>query len=182
MKGEIFNLLESFVCENFGEEQFERIYDAALPLMITKEPFVGPSTYPDSDFLNLVGETIAQLEITLDEGARAFGKYCFPRLGSKIPGYLTQFSHPKDFLLTLHDVIHVEVKKILLNSEPPEFRYEDLGDNTLVMIYRSKRKLYSFAEGLFDGVAEYFQVPIQVVRTVTDPLNGECRFELKFDS
>ncbi len=180
MKGEIFNLFETFVSENFGEETFENVYDASHPKLSTQDPYVGPGTYPDSDFFTLVTEAVSQLGITLERAAYAFGKYCFPKLVAKIPGYIDQHDHPKAFLLTVHDVIHVEVKKVFQNAQPPEFSYEDPSENELVMIYRSKRKLYSFAEGLFEGVAEHYGVPIKVNRTVISEQDGICRFELTF--
>jgi len=180
MKGEIFNLFEAFVTETFGQEQFELIFEAVHGKLSTQEPFVGPGTYPDTDFFAVVGEAISQLGVSLEEAAHAFGKYCFPKLAAKMPQYVEAHTHPKEFLLTLHDVIHVEVKKVFKDAAPPDFTYEEPSADKLIMIYRSKRKLYSFAEGLFEGVSNHFQVPIDVRRNIVSEENGECRFELTF--
>ncbi|MCB0331163.1 MAG: heme NO-binding domain-containing protein [Bdellovibrionales bacterium] len=180
MKGEIFNLFECFISESFGDETFESILDSAQPELSTQEPFIGPGTYPDQDFFSIVKAAINHTGLPLEKAAFLFGKYCFPHLGRKIPGYLNQFSHPKDFLLTLDKVIHVEVRKVFKNAEPPEFSYEDPGPNELIMIYRSKRKLYAFAEGLIQGVAEHFQTSITIQRTIIDMEEGQCIFHLKF--
>jgi len=181
MKGEIFNILEDFVVENWGEEVFEEIYDNIHNNLITKEPFVGPGTYPDSDFMSMVNATVEKLGVPLDQAMHAFGKYCFPRLGAKMPGYVEGFDHPKDFLKTVGDVIHVEVKKVFKDANPPDFKYRDPAPDKLVMIYQSKRKFYDFLEGLLAGTADHFNTEISVKREIvaTEP-DEICEFELTF--
>ena len=78
MKGVIFNYLEEFITENWGEEKYEEIL-GECPLK-TKEPFVGPGTYPDTDLLAIVSKTVEKLGITLPDALRSFGKFCFPKL------------------------------------------------------------------------------------------------------
>lgn len=180
MKGEIFNLFEDFVTENFGEEKFEEIFELVHTKLITKEAFVGPGTYPDSDFLAIVQEAVRSLGLTLEEGAFEFGRYCFPKLANKMPLYVDSHQDPKSFLLTLHDVIHVEVKKVMKDANPPEFTYEDTSPNHLAMTYKSKRKLYSFVEGLIQGVATHFDVKIKTERDVLCHEEGRCKFNLTF--
>ena len=183
MKGEIFNLLEVFIVENWGQETFEEIFEEVHAKLATKEPFVGPGTYPDSDLFAIAGSAAAKLNISLPEALRAFGKFCFPKLALKVPQFVSPFHHPKDFLLTLHNVIHVEVKKLYKDAEPPNFFYRDPAPSQLVMIYDSRRKLYDFVEGLLDGVSDYFKVPIQVRRTpVMQDGKEMCEFLLTFGS
>lgn len=181
MKGEIFNLFEEFIVKNWGADVFEDIYEAVHANLHTKEPFVGPGTYPDSDFLLIVSSATQKVGVPLHEAVHAFGKFCLPKLVSKMPQYVENHSHPKTFLLTIHDIIHVEVRKVFKDATPPDFTYRDPAPNKLVMIYNSKRKLYDFVEGLLDGVSEYFEVPITYTRTVTSTNGAEvCEFELTF--
>jgi hypothetical protein len=93
---------------------------------------------------------------------------------------MTDFAHPKPFLLSIHDVIHVEVKKVFSGATPPDFTYEDPAEDQLVMIYHSKRKMYDFVEGIIQGAAKHFGVPITCERTIVDPDQGVCRFHLTF--
>ena len=69
--------------------------------------FVGRGTYPDEDLYELVSKTSAKLDIPLPYALRAFGKFAFPKLTEKVPGWLVNHAHPKDFLLTLNDIVHV---------------------------------------------------------------------------
>ena len=181
MKGEIFNLFEEFVVENWGTEVYEEVYEALYSGLITKDPFVGPGTYPDSDFFAIVVKVAEKLNVPLDKAIHAFGKFCFPKLVSKMPRYVDNHVHPKTFLQTLHDVIHVEVKKVYRDATPPDFSYRDPAPNKLVMIYKSKRKLYDFVEGQVEGVSEYFKVPIAYTRKVISENGSDaCEFELTF--
>lgn len=164
MKGVVFNLFEQFISQNWGEEIYEQIL--AESSIETAEPFVGPGTYPDADFLAIVVKATETVGVELPVAIRAFGKFCFPKLAEVFPHFVQTHQHPKAFLKTIDSVIHVEVRKLFKDAETPEFRYEDPGPQQLVLIYKSPRKLYEFAEGLLEGVSEYFQSPIQYTRTV----------------
>ena len=83
MKGVIFNMLEEFTVETFGEETFEDVLDEAE--LITTEPFVGPGTYPDEDLIALVTTLIKKVDMPLPDAVRAFGHWLFPRLAERIP-------------------------------------------------------------------------------------------------
>ena len=52
MKGIIFNIAESFIVENHGEDVFDDII--ANCQLETKEPYVGPGTYSDNDMLEIL--------------------------------------------------------------------------------------------------------------------------------
>ncbi len=181
MKGEIFNLLEDFIIQNMGVETYEDIHKECAPSLQTKEPFVGPGTYPDSDFMEIFGAVLRKGQLVASSASRAFGRFCFPRLLARLPGYAEQCGDPKTFLRSIHDVVHVEVRKVYRDAEPPQFTYRDKGPDCLVMIYKSKRKLYDFFEGLIEGVSDYYRIPISISRTIVPKDDGEvCEFELTF--
>ncbi len=179
MKGVVFNLFEQFVVDNWGDDVYEAILEETT--LVTTEPFVGPGTYPDEDFLALVIKATEKLNVPLPDAVRAFGKFCFPKLADVFPNFVNMHTHPKDFLKTIDSVIHVEVRKLFKDAQTPAFRFEDPSPQKLVLIYESPRKFYEFAEGLLDGVSDYFKTPIQHSRTVSTE-NGQefARFELTF--
>ncbi|PCH68201.1 MAG: hypothetical protein COC01_04155 [Bacteroidetes bacterium] len=158
MKGIIFNLLEEFITENHGEETYDEIIGNCT--LQTKEPFVGPGTYPDEDLLEIVGKTTEKLGISADVALKAFGKFAFHKLAAIFPNFLESYSNPKDFLKSVESVIHVEVKKMYKDAYTPTFIYTDLAPDKLIIQYHSKRKLYALMEGLIDGVGEHFNTTI----------------------
>ena len=159
MKGVVFNLVESFICDGWGEDKYEEIL-SLCPLK-TKEPFVGPGTYPDSDLMLMVTKAAEILGVEVEDAVRAFGHYCFPKLSAKLPELVARHDHPFDFLMSVEDAIHVEVRKLMPNALTPSFRYRREDETHMVLEYRSPRKLCAFLEGLLDGVAEHFKVEIR---------------------
>jgi hypothetical protein len=181
MKGEVFNLLEEFIVHNSSEDTALNFLEDAAPNLITQEPFIGPGTYPDSDFQYLLTGAVFLLKLPLESTIRQFGKFCFPRLIRKVPEFINVHSNPKSFLATLHSVVHVEVKKLYADARPPDFEYFDNGPNRAIMHYRSQRKFHAFAEGLFEGLAEHFNMQVRYTRTaVVEGADSYIRFELEF--
>ncbi len=161
MKGTIFNILEEFICDKFGDETYEDILEEVTPVLIEKGPFIGPGTYPDSDFLKLVGGLLEKKGIAPEKGIRALGEYSFEKLLEKLPVSINQFNTPKDLILGLNDVIHIEVKKLYEDADLPYFEYEELNEKVLIVKYYSSRKLYPFVEGLLDGLVKYMGIPFE---------------------
>lgn len=179
MKGIIFNLLEDFIVDGWGEERFEQVM-TGCPLH-TKGPFVGPGTYPDSDLFAIVERTTAELGIATPAALRAFGRYAMPRLAARFEAFVRDHDHPKSFLCTVDGIIHVEVRKLFENAEPPRIRFEDTGPRELVLHYQSKRKLCALFEGLLDGTADYFGVPFtREQKSCMSEGAPTCEFALRF--
>ena len=125
--------------------------------------------------------TCGKLNVTPEQALRSFGKFAFPELNRYAPMATKNITHPLPFLLALHDVIHVEVRKMMDEASPPDFTYERPAPDELIMHYHSNRQLCYLMEGLLDGVADHFQVPIQHKQTAcTHRGDQTCVFSLKF--
>ncbi len=180
MKGIIFNALEEFICENWGDDKYEKIL--SLCPLVTKEPFVGPGTYPDADLTTIATKAADILGVPLDDALRAFGRFTFGKLVAKFPSFMESSSSARDFLLIVNSVIHVEVKKLYPGAVTPEFTYEDLSESQLIMVYHSNRKLCSLMEGLIDGVGEHFNTAIHQQQTQCMHHGDDvCKFDLRFE-
>ena len=181
MKGVIFNVVESFVIENFGDDVWDEVLDNCE--LKTQEPFVGPGTYPDEDLIEIATKTVERVEVPLPDALRAIGKYGFPKLAAMVPQLVSSHEHPKPFLLSVHDVIHVEVRKLHETAETPDFRYAQDAPDHLAIEYHSRRGLCHLMAGLLDGVEDHFGVPFEQVQSacVHDGA-AHCRFELRFSA
>lgn len=179
MKGIIFNLLEGFICEGWSEEVYDEIL-SMCPLH-TREPFVGPSTYPDADLLAIVAAATEKLGVTTDQALHAFGEYAFPHLVRKFPVFVEGHHHPKTFLKTIDDVIHVEVRKFFRDATPPRVTFVDPGPDELLLIYESRRRMCSLATGLLQGCSRFFRTPIDSRETQCMKSGSPtCHFALTF--
>lgn len=180
MKGVMFNVFEAFVIERFGDDAYEVLLDSSL--LLTGEPFVGPGTYPDTDFVELIDKASRQFNLSTPDLLRTFGRFCLFRLVSKMPELLHGHT-AKSFLLSVEDVVHVEVRKLYADALTPTFRYQDLSPTRLSIHYRSPRRLCYLMEGLLDGVGEYFGTTI-TRRQLQCMLEGAeyCVFDLEFSA
>lgn len=179
VKGVVFNLLEEFVTEQWGEDAYEEILNRC-PLK-NGAVFVGPETYPDADLAVIVTEACRQLGVAPDSALRAFGRFMFPRLAGKFPVFVKDHTHPRAFLKTIHQVIHVEVRKLMRDADPPDIRWSEPNDRDLVLTYSSRRGMCALMEGLLEGTADYFKTPIGITHTrCTRHGSPSCEFVLTF--
>lgn len=179
MKGVVFNLLESFVTENWGYEKYEEIL-SLCPLQ-TREPFVGPGTYPDADLMTIAAKASERLGVPLPAALRAFGRYCFPRLAAKVPTLVAPYKNACSFLQSVEPVIHVEVRKLMPQAVTPTFQYRQPEADVLVVDYSSQRKLCSLMEGLLDGLGDHFGEVIEHHQArCLHRGDSACEFHIKF--
>ncbi len=180
MKGEIFNIFEQFITDNFSADTFDSIHDDAKSKLVTQEPFVGPGTYPDADFFALVVSAVAILKLQLGSAVKAFGKYCFPRLASKVQEHIANVRRPAELLTILDGLIHVEVRKLYAGARPPRFTVLASQGDYIKVRYQSSRKLYDFVEGIIEGAANFYGFEASIVRQLIDADSGTCDFEITF--
>ncbi len=152
MKGIVFNLLEDSVAESHGEDTWDALLDSAG----LDGAYTALGNYDDAELLALVGEVCRHQGAPADEVLRAFGRRALPALAGRYPEFFTPHASVKPFLLTLDDVIHREVVKIDPGARPPRMWFEDPAPDTLVLHYRSERRLCAFAEGMIEGAAAHY--------------------------
>ncbi len=178
MKGIIFNIFEAFVCQHFGENAYEVLLDSCL--LQTREPFIGPGTYADADLIEFITKASLQFNIPTPELLRTFGRFVLPRFAKKMPTLLENHT-AKSFLLSVQDIVHVEVHKLYPEAVTPVFHYEDPASNRLLIHYHSPRCLCHLMEGLLDGVGHHFSTNIEQsqLQCMHDGADS-CIFDLVF--
>lgn len=177
MKGIIFNLLQETVSQEFGEDTWDQLLSAAD----LDGAYTTLGNYPDEDLFKLVGAASAALKLPPEAIVRWFGVKALPILAKKYPAFFDRHQSTRPFILTLNGIIHPEVKKLYPGADTPDFDFDTSSPETLVMIYRSKRKLCHLAEGLIEGAAGQFNE----VASIQHPEcmhRGDtcCRLELSF--
>ena len=177
MKGVVFNIFESFLNEVGGEDFFDDLLDEVE--LETKEPFVGPGTYPDADLMTLFIAAVGKLNIPPEDALRSFGKFLFGQLYATHPQY-AEGHNLRSFLLSIHDVIHVEVRKLYPEAVTPDFVYEELTDNKLKMTYQSPRRLWHLASGLIEACSEQFNEAIELEMECSSTDQDTCDFIITF--
>ena len=152
MKGIVFNLLEQVVTEEFSADAWDDILDASG----SQGAYTAVGSYPDEEFMGLVATASGQLDTPVDDLVRWFGTKAVPHFARLYPQFFAPFTDTRAFVLTLNDVIHPEVRKLFPGADVPTFDFSTPDDHSVVIGYRSARKLCSFAEGLVEGAAAHF--------------------------
>lgn len=177
MKGIVFSLFGSLVEEKFGLEQWDRVLEQTQ--LESGGIYTSVGTYPDDEFIALVTALSENTGIMVEELVKTFGQYAFHKLVTFYPIFV-EGKKIKEFLLSVHDVVHVEVLKLYSEAILPRFEYEDLQENSLVMKYYSSRNLPQFAHGLILGASEYFKVPLDVKYKFIEGDDSHYRFMINF--
>lgn len=179
MKGMVFNIFSDLVSDQFGLDVWDALIDRTNPA--SGAIYSGVDVYPDGELMAYVAELSELTATPAADLVRAFGMYTMHRFTRIHPEFLEGHS-AKTFLESVHDIIHVEVKKLHPDALLPDFQYESSSENDLTMIYSSPRKLCYLAEGLIKGAGEIFSQGIEIQHNICMH-NGaaHCRLELDFE-
>jgi hypothetical protein len=159
MKGVIFNLLASAVCDEHGEDMWDELLDRAG----LEGAWTSVGSYPHQDLLRVTAEAAAMWGWTQDDVIRWFGRAAIPRLAAAFPAFFAGHGSTFPFLRTLNDVHHLEVLKVYPDADLPVFAFDPpREDHVLTMRYSSARALCAFGEGLIRGAGDHFGEALSV--------------------
>jgi hypothetical protein len=177
VKGIVFNLLETVVQREFGEEKWDQLLEAAG----LEGAYTSVGSYDDADMIKLVQAASGALDLPPDAILRWFGRKAMPILAKTYPHFFGPYQNTRSFLLTLNSIIHPEVRKIYPGADVPEFDFSSSSDDELTMGYRSRRKLCALAEGFIEGAADHFAERVGFDHSKCMHRGDEkCVIEMKF--
>lgn len=160
MKGVVFNLLQEVVSAEYGEDTWDSLLDAAE----LDGAYTSLGSYPDAELGRLVVAASQALRLPADDVVRWFGRNTMPLFAERYPALFTKHANSRSLLLGLNDVIHPEVRKLYPGADTPEFAYDASSPDTLLMEYRSERRLCAFAEGLIYGAGDHYGETVEIAR------------------
>jgi hypothetical protein len=159
MKGIVFNLLEEVVRAEYGEDTWDDLLDRAG----LDGTYTSLGGYPDSDLMKLVAAASTALDLPPDAVVRWFGRKAIPLLRDRYPGFFAPHTSTRSLLLTLNSIIHPEVRKVYPGADVPICELDSLvDDDTMLMGYRSSRRLCALAEGFIEGSAEHYGEDVEI--------------------
>lgn len=118
--------------------------------------YTSVGTYAPGEMVNLVTELSQQTNVPVPDVLRTFGRYLFQTFLKSYQHFITAAPDAFTFLGSVHDYIHVEVKKLYPDAELPHFTVEYPDAHTLRMIYQSNRKMADLAYGLIEGALDHY--------------------------
>jgi len=162
MKGIVFTEFFEMVEEKFSPAVADAMIEACdLP---SGGIYTAVGTYDHEEMVQLVVQLSAATGIAVPDLLRAFGQHLFGRFFAFYPQFFDGVTSSFDFLESIENHIHVEVRKLYPDAELPSFDCDTSAPDRLSLIYRSKRPFADFAEGLIRGCIAHFGEPIDMVR------------------
>ncbi|MGY4711840.1 heme NO-binding domain-containing protein [Mycolicibacterium sp. CBM1] len=152
MKGIIFNLLEDVVIAGHGDQAWEDLLDRAG----LDGVYTSLGSYDDAEMMRLVAAAGTELSLTDDEVLRWFGRRAIPFMSERWPAFFSAHQHTVPFLRTLNSVIHPEVRKLYAGAYCPHFDFTSAADGSLLIGYRSQRRLCGLAHGFILGAGDHY--------------------------
>ena len=179
IKGIIFNLLEEIVREEHGEDAWDDLLDAAD----LDGVYTSLGNYPDEQMHRLVAAAAAALNLSAEDVLVWAGRRTLPLMAGRFPHFFDAHTTTRSFLLTLNSMIHPEVRKLYPGANTPEFDFDASDPDTLVMHYRSARRLCAYAQGLVEGAAEHYgQKAIFTQSACLHRGDPACIFQISFSA
>jgi hypothetical protein len=160
MKGVIFNLAEQVVTDAYGADVWDDVLDQAG----LEGAYTSLGSYPDADLTALVTATAVRLGVEPAVVVKTVGEGAMPVLAQRYPEFFSAHTSTRPFLLTLNDIIHPEVRKLYPGADVPEFGFEAVGEDVLLLRYKSHRKLCALAEGFVTGAATHYRETVQITQ------------------
>ena len=175
MKGIIFTTFNDMVEQQVGIEVWDQILDSVNP--DSGGVYTAVEDFPDSELFDMVQELSDRTGQPVLDLVKAFGQYLFHVLAVKHAVFVEDKPDFIEFLKSVEDVIHKEVEKLYPNPNLPSLEWEQLSESSLVLYYKSPRKLCHLADGLIKGAAEHYGVDYTLEHEVCmHDGSDHCRF------
>ncbi|NJO36562.1 MAG: hypothetical protein HC871_01775 [Rhizobiales bacterium] len=124
---------------------------------------VGP--YDHAEIVTLVHNLSTETGLGCDELLHAFGKHLFGRFVQAFPAFFEGQRDAFQFLQSVEDQIHVEVRKLYPDAELPSLDAIQQEPNHLKIVCRSDRSMGTLAHGLIEGCIQHFAALIEIRRS-----------------
>ncbi len=178
MKGIVFTEFLDMVENQFGYEVVDHIIEVSD--LESKGVYTAVGTYPHSEVVALL--TNLSKKVQLDPGTllKEFGKHLFDTFLRAYPQFFNSVDNLFDFLASIDNHIHVEVKKLYPDAALPKFDTHISDDKkTMNMTYRSERSMSVLAEGLIEKSMDHFKEPCEFSSTNLKEDGSVVEFILK---
>lgn len=177
MKGVVFATFLDLIESEFGLSTVDAMLEKAETS--TQGVFTSAGTYPSSDMTKMVDVLSELTKAPKGDLYRHFGKHLFFVLKGGYPIFFEKATGALDFMATINNYIHVEVRKLYPDADLPYFDIEAHTEDRLIMVYRSHRCMSDLALGLTEGCLESFGEEAEIHRTFLEQDGSVVRFDIQ---
>lgn len=176
MKGIVFREFLEMVETKFGYSVVDEIIEKSH--INSKGAYTSVGTYPHEEIFKLVKQLSLILNVEEEKLFYTYGEYVFGSFLKAYPHLTINYHDAFDLLSHIEGTIHVEVLKLYPDAELPTIEIRERTDNSMIMVYRSKRKMSDFAAGLIQASLNYFNEKAVVQKETLTEDNSEVIFSI----
>ncbi len=162
MKGVIFTEFLELVETGFGMETADQVITRGCPFQ--SSGFTSVGSYDHRDLISMVNELSKLSSTPSGQLVHTFGKHMFGKFLANHPAAFERVSSTFELLLSVEEVIHVEVKKLNPEAELPSFSFPEVNEGEMQVVYKSTRPFADLAHGLIEASVEHFGEDIAIAR------------------
>lgn len=154
MKGIVFREFLAMVELKFGYSVVDEIIEKSD--LKSKGAYTSVGTYPHEEIFKLVDQLSIILNIEPEKLFYTYGEFVFGSFLKAYPHLTINYTNAFDLLSHIEGTIHVEVLKLYPDAELPSIAIKEQTGNSMVMVYKSQRKMSDFAHGLVQATLNHF--------------------------
>jgi hypothetical protein len=162
MKGIVFTEFLDMVESAYGYEMVDALIEENE--LESEGIYTAIGTYDHSEMVKLLVALGHKTQTSIPVLLKSFGHYLFNTFKTSYPSFFENANSAFDFLESIEEHIHVEVRKLYPDAELPQFNTKKIDDKTLEMEYHSERRMADFAEGLIEKSLEHYQEEASIER------------------
>lgn len=128
--------------------------------------------YPHEEMVAMVGALARQTGVPAPDLVRSFGGHLLHRFAAAHGDMFARHGKLFDFVASIHDEIHVEVRKLYDQAALPSFTVLSRDDRELRLLYQSPRAMEQLAQGLLEQAAVHYGEPCDISHAPYDGPQG----------
>ena len=177
MKGIVFTEFLEMVDTVFSPDMTEEIIIASeVP---SKGAYTATGTYDYQELIDLVVELSRRTEMPVPKLVNAFGHHLFKTFSASFPVKVDAKQELFEFLKSVENYIHVEVRKLHPDASLPTITCRDETDDAIRLDYSSKCPFADLAEGLIEESSEFYKTPIEIERESVSAAGDTATFLIR---
>lgn len=174
MKGVVFTEFVDLVEQQFSLDLVDEIIEESD--LASQGAYTSVGTYSHQEIIEMVTKLSEKTNIPQTDLLIIFGQYLIKRFKVSYPE-LFDTDDLFTFLASVHNHVHVEVKKLYPDAELPTISVEVVHNASNMSIqYQSPRPFSDLAYGLILGAVDHFAEKVELTRENRSDKHGETFF------
>jgi len=177
MKGIIFTEFMDLVEQKFGLDELDSILLEAGDNGV----YTTVGSYDHRKLVRLIMQLSKHTGIAPEDLQRVFGQSVFKNLYNTLPNNssLQDCKTTFQFIKLVEDYIHIEVKKLYPEANPPAFEFISESKTEMVFDYLSVRCMSHVCFGLIEGCAEFYNQSLAITMDKVKSDGSQVRFKVE---